>query len=119
MEIQILCITKIAPWGWGKQPYGGNRPQRGFIKRMGETAGGNRPQRGFIKRLPRDTERYREIPRDTERYREIPRDTERYREIPRDTERYREIIVKDIEKAKLMVIEGGVICEMICELIYR
>ena len=31
MEIQILCITKIALWG---------RP-------MGETAGGNRPQRGF------------------------------------------------------------------------
>jgi hypothetical protein len=52
MEIQILCITKIALWG------GGNRPQRGFI--WGETAlwgrppyGGDRPQRGFIKRLLR------------------------------------------------------------------
>ena len=69
MEIQILCITKIALWG-------------------GETDGGDRPQRGFIKRLQRDTGRHREI------------------------------IVKDIEKAKLMVIEGGVICEMVCKLIY-
>jgi hypothetical protein len=35
MEIQILCITKIALWG------GGNRPQRGFI--WGETALWGRP----------------------------------------------------------------------------
>jgi hypothetical protein len=34
MEIQILCITKIALWG------GGDRPQRGFMwgRPMGETA---------------------------------------------------------------------------------
>jgi hypothetical protein len=39
MEIQILCITKIALWG------GGNRPQRGFIwgRPMGETALWGRP----------------------------------------------------------------------------
>jgi hypothetical protein len=55
MEIQILCITKIALMG---ETYGGDRPQRGFI--WGETAlwgrppyGGDRPQRGFIKRLLR------------------------------------------------------------------
>jgi hypothetical protein len=38
MEIQILCITKIALWG------GGNRPQRGFI--WGETALWGRPPYG-------------------------------------------------------------------------
>jgi hypothetical protein len=72
MEIQILCITKIALWG--RPPYGGNRPQRGFIWGkppptrfyMGETApnavlyGGNRPQRGFIWGKPPPTRFYQE-----------------------------------------------------------
>jgi hypothetical protein len=43
MEIQILCITKIALWG------GGNRPQRGFIwgRPMGETAPNAVLSRGY------------------------------------------------------------------------
>jgi hypothetical protein len=43
MEIQILCITKIALWG------GGDRPQRGFMwgRPMGETYGGYRPPTRF------------------------------------------------------------------------
>ncbi len=28
----------MADDGWGKPPYGGDRPQRGFIERLGETA---------------------------------------------------------------------------------
>uniref|UniRef100_A0A6C0LCL0 Uncharacterized protein n=1 Tax=viral metagenome TaxID=1070528 RepID=A0A6C0LCL0_9ZZZZ len=36
---------------WGRPPYGGNRPQRGFIRRLLRGYGGNRPQRGFIRRV--------------------------------------------------------------------
>jgi hypothetical protein len=43
MEIQILCITKIALWG--RPP-----PTRFYV---GETYGGDRPQRGSIERLLR------------------------------------------------------------------